>query len=68
MLNVEYEKNAPILGVRKIKKKDAPVVKKWSVQRIINALRFDNKSYLWNKEMNIFNNEDYNILKVLENK
>ena len=67
MLNVEYEKNAPILGVRKIKKKDASVVKKWSVQRISNALKFDNKSYLWNKEMNIFNNEDYKILQQYEN-
>jgi hypothetical protein len=60
MLNVEYD--------RKIKKKDTPVVKKWSCQRIINALRFDNKSYLWNKEMNIFNNEDYKILQNYENK
>ena len=67
MLNFEYEKNAPILGVKKLKKKDAPKVKKWSCQRIINALRFDNKSYLWNKEMNIFNNEDYKILQQYEN-
>jgi hypothetical protein len=66
MLNVEYDKNAPILAVRKINKKDTPVVKKWSIQRISNALKFDNKSYLWNKDINIFNNEDYNILKTLE--
>ena len=67
MLNVDYEKKAPILGVKKIKKKDAPAVKKWSIQRISNALKFDNKSYLWNKDINIFNNEDYKILQQYEN-
>lgn len=67
MLNVDYQKNAPILAVKKLKKKDIPKVKKWSIQRISNALKFDNKSYLWNKEMNIFNNEDYKILQQYEN-
>ena len=51
----------------KLKKKDIPKVKKWSVQRIINALRSDNNSYLWNKEMNLFNNEDYKLLQKYEN-
>ena len=67
LCNINYERNEPILAVKKLKKKDIPKVKKWSVQRIINALRSDNNSYLWNKEMNIFNNEDYKILQKYEN-
>lgn len=67
LLNVEYNKKSTIMAVKKLKKKDIPKVKKWSVERIINALRFDNKSYLWNKEMNIFNDEDYKILQQYEN-
>lgn len=40
---------------------------RWPYLRIINALRFDNDSYLWNKLMNEFNINDYKVLQCLEN-
>lgn len=40
---------------------------RWSYLRIINALRFNNKCYLWDKLMKDFNVKDYQILENYEN-
>lgn len=40
-------------------------VKKWTIQKIINTLRKDNKHKLWNKPMNKFNEKDYEELNKL---
>jgi len=39
--------------------------KKWSVEKIINTLRKDNGHPLWDKTIENFTDEDYNILQKL---
>ena len=50
------------------KKREKMPEVRWPYLRIINALRFNNDSYLWNKLMKEFNINDYKVLECLENK
>lgn len=52
---------------KQFKKREKMPETRWPYLRIINALRFDNDSYLWNKLMKEFNINDYKLLENYEN-
>lgn len=52
---------------RQHKKREKMPETRWPYLRIINALRFDNDSYLWKKLMKEFNINDYKVLEAFEN-
>lgn len=52
---------------KRIIKSHLPTIR-WHYLRIIEALRKDNKSKLWDKPMKEFTKNDYKFLKTLENK
>lgn len=52
---------------KKPKKKDEMPEVRWHYLRIIKALRKNNDSPLWDKEMKLFTKKDYKVLENLEN-